>query len=187
MTPDLHTRETNERQSAVGQEMPPSDLPRTAPLIPSTDRKDTIEAQQVTPPPTTPPPAPPRGPTAERLRQTPSAGRWAWAIALAILGGLSWFVFGWGLVAAGSNIFFGILVGAVPALTCLAAGWLLRSWWGLAATVIVYLAVSALLWVFAIVGAGDVQAWLVAFPLYAVLPAVVMSAIGTAIGMARAR
>ncbi|MGE5333777.1 MAG: hypothetical protein ACM3N4_03680, partial [Nitrososphaerota archaeon] len=85
------------------------------------------------------------------------------------------------------NIFFGILVGAVPALACLAAGWLLRSWWGLAATVIVYLAASALLWFFAIVGVGDVQAWLVAFPLYAVLPAVVMSAIGTAIGIARAR
>jgi hypothetical protein len=48
----------------------------------------------------------------------------------------------------------------------------------------VYLAVSALMWMWAIVGAGDVQAWTVGFPLYAALPAVVLGAIGSAIGMA---
>ena len=49
-----------------------------------------------------------------------------------------------------------------------------------------YLAVSALMWVLFIVGVDDTQAWAVAFPLYAALPAVVLGAVGTAIGMALA-
>ena len=76
-----------------------------------------------------------------------------------------------------------ILVGALPALACLAAGWLLRSWPGMLVTVAAYLAVSAVMWILmAIVNAGDAQAWLVSFPLFAALPAVVMGVIGVAIG-----
>lgn len=114
----------------------------------------------------------------------PPGVRWALAIGLTVIGGLSWFVFGWG-VASGS--FLGILLAAiVPSVTCLAAGWLLRSWWGMAASVVAYVAVSAVMWYWAIVGAGDIQPWTFQFPLVVVLPGAIMGAIGTAIGMYRA-
>lgn len=111
----------------------------------------------------------------------PTGGQWFLALGLTLLGGLSWFIFGWGLVGGLSLI--AVLAAVLPAVTCLVAGWLLRSWWGAAAAAGVYVVVSALLWFLAIVGMGDVQAWTVGFPLYVVLPAVVMAAIGTAIGM----
>ena len=84
---------------------------------------------------------------------------------------------------------FGLIVGvvaaaaALPAVMCLVAGWLLRSWWGLVASAVVYVAASAYMW-FAFVTNFPLP---VEFVWYVVLPAVVMSAIGTAIGKYRAR
>ena len=80
----------------------------------------------------------------------------------------------------------GILAAILLAVTCLLGGWLLRSWWGLVVVPVVYAGIPAL--VSQLMGgtiSGDV--WPVGFALYIVLPAVVMSAIGTAIGMYRAR
>ena len=75
----------------------------------------------------------------------------------------------------------GILFAILFAMTCLLAGWLLRSWWGCVVVSIVYVGGAAL-------------AILLFYPfslsnlmLYIVLPAVVMSVIGTVIGMHRAR
>lgn len=113
----------------------------------------------------------------------PSGGRWALSLSLPVLGGLSWFLFGWGV--AWGNALIATLAAIVPAVTCLVAAWLLRLWWGLAAVAVVYVAVSALMWGLAIVGVGDVQAWITSFPLYVVLPGVVMAAIGTFIGRYR--
>jgi hypothetical protein len=78
----------------------------------------------------------------------------------------------------------GILYAIVLAATCLLAGWLLRSWWGFVVAPIVYAGVAALVSQ-SIGGASDWPIWTVGFVLYIVLPAVVMSAIGTAIGMYR--
>jgi hypothetical protein len=161
-----------------------STQPGAAPEAPQTPSPQAVMPAWV---PTATPPAPPRYPPAAPPRRGPSAGRWALGVGLVIVGGLAWFIVGWGLVFAGSNVALGIAVGVLPALTCLAAGWLLRSWMGALVTEVVYLAVSALMWVLAIVGPGDIQAWTVAFPLYAALPAVVLGAIGTTIGMAIAR
>lgn len=122
-------------------------------------------------------------------------------IALVVLGGLSWYLYGFVVAAFGFRLSEGqdffttlvavvvaMLVAAVPALTCMASGWLLRSWWGLIATAVVYIAVSALLWVLAIGGGpGGMAFWTIEFALYVVVPAVVMSAIGTNIGMYNAR
>lgn len=157
--------------------------PVAAPTTPQTPPPQAVMPEWAT---TATPPVPPRYPPTAPPRRGPSAGRWALGLGLVIAGGLSWFIVGFGLVFAGSNVALGVAVGALPALTCLAAGWLLRSWTGAVVTEVVYLAVSALMWVLAIVGAGDTQAWTVAFPLYAALPAVVLGAIGTAIGTALA-
>lgn len=109
--------------------------------------------------------------------QRPTLGRWLLALGLTVVGGLSWFIFGWGLVGGPSLL--AVLASILPALTCLAAGWLLRSWWGAIAAAGVYVVVSAVMWVF--IGAGG---WMsVEFLLYAVLPAVVLASIGTAIAM----
>lgn len=200
MTPTEQPKATDERQTAVAQELPPSDLPRTAPLYPPEGTKGTVEARREEVPPAAPP-VPPRGPTAEQQRQTPSAGRWALGIALVVLGGLSWYLYGFVVAAFGFRLSEGqdffttlvavvvaMLVAAVPALTCMASGWLLRSWWGLIATAVVYIAVSALLWVLAIGGGpGGMAFWTIEFALYVVVPAVVISAIGTNIGMYNAR
>lgn len=79
-----------------------------------------------------------------------------------------------------------ILYAVVLAASCLLAGWLLRSWWGLVVAPVVYAGV-ALLATWVLGGGGDWQVWLTGYGLYIVLPAVVMSAVGTAIGMYRAR
>lgn len=55
----------------------------------------------------------------------PPGVRWALAIGLTVIGGLSWFVFGWGL--AYGSVPIAALAALVPAATCLAAGWL-RPW-----------------------------------------------------------
>lgn len=184
MIPELHA---DERQDN-GQGGPLAE-PTVTPPVPPTGA---IEAQEIEPTPATlsvTPPAPPGESSGTRRRRMGPGWRWALALGLAVFGGLTWFIFGWGVVFAtyqGPNIagiLAGVLVAALPAVTCLVAGWLLRSWWGMAASVVVYAAVSALLWFLAIVGAGDMQAWLVAFPLYVVAPAVIMAAIGTIIGM----
>lgn len=109
-----------------------------------------------------------------------SGGRWALSLSLPILGGLSWFLFGWSV--AWGNALIATLASIAPAVTCLVAGWLLRSWWGLVATVAVYMAVSALIWGLFVVGPGDLQAWALTFPLHVALPGLVMAAIGTIAG-----
>lgn len=77
-----------------------------------------------------------------------------------------------------------IFYAIVPATTCLLAGWLLRSWWGLVVAPVLYVGAVALMLVLFIGIAGQLP---IEFAWYVVLPAVVMSAIGTAIGMYRAR
>ncbi len=105
---------------------------------------------------------------------------------MTVLGALSWFFFIWGV--ASGNTLIAILSAAVPAVTCLVAGWLLRSWWGLVAAALVYTVVSAPLWtLFGGGGPAGMSFLTFAFALCIVLPAVVMAAIGTAIGMYRAR
>lgn len=84
-----------------------------------------------------------------------------------------------------SAIFYAVVLAA----SCLLAGWLLRSWWGLVVAPVAYagvaiLATLVLPW---FGGGGDWGVWPVGFALYIVLPAIVMSAIGTAIGMYRDR
>jgi len=116
--------------------------------------------------------------------RSPGGGRWALSLSLPILGGLSWFLFGWGI--AGGNLLIGAVAAILPAVTCLVAAWLLRSWWGLVAIVVVYAGVSALIWGLFIVGPGDAQAWTVTYPLAVVLPGLVMAAIGAFIGRSSA-
>jgi hypothetical protein len=102
---------------------------------------------------------------------------------------LAWWIYGFVLGAVGFSLSGGrdvfsilvsTLVAAVPALTCLVAGWLLRSWSGMIVAALVYVAASALMWMLAAV--GDLVT--AEFALYVVLPAVVLSAIGTFIGIA---
>lgn len=188
MTPVSRTS-IDERPS-IEQGGPPAEPPPATPQAPSADM---VEAHGKAEPPAQPaaPPTPPGSGTVARQPRNPSGGRWALALGLAFLGGLTWFIFGWGIVFAtfqGPDI-AAILVGAVsallPAVTCLVAGWLLRSWRGMVATSVVYVVAAALLWALAIAGVGDLQVWLVAFPLYVVLPGMAMAAIGTVIGMRR--
>lgn len=91
----------------------------------------------------------------------------------------------------GSTVFrvlFGILNAIVIAAVCLLAGWLLRSWQGFVATPLVYAGVAALMaFRFGNGGVGLLPVLTGGFVLYIVLPAVVMSAIGTASGMLRVR
>lgn len=75
--------------------------------------------------------------------------------------------------------FSGIFYAVVLAATCLLAGWLLHSWWGFVAAPLVY--VGIVVFSSQMFGAGG--GWTGGLALYVVLPAVVMSAIGTAIGM----
>ncbi len=81
----------------------------------------------------------------------------------------------------------GILYAIVLASTCLLAGWLLRSWWGLVVASLVYAGGAALVSLTFGGGTGDWPIWAVGFLLYIILPAIVMSAIGTAIGMHKTR
>lgn len=161
-------------------------------MIPEAQQTNTDEhqASAAGASPAEPPPAqaptPPQGGTVVHRQRMPSGGRWVLSLGLTVLGGISWFLFGWG-VAWGSPL-VAVVSAAVPALTCLVAGWLLRSWWGLVAAVVVYVAVSALMWVLIGGGGPGGMAFLtIGFALYVVLAGVVMAAIGTAIGMYRAR
>lgn len=111
-------------------------------------------------------------------------------LSLATLGGLSWFIFCWSIVHGQPQVIIlsAVLLAFLPALTCLAAGWLVRSWWGLIAVPAVYVAISAVMWVLLVGGGPADLTFLTAdFALYIVVPAVVMAAIGTLIGMFRAR
>jgi hypothetical protein len=178
MAHEIHTKETDEGQTVVGQEWPPVEEP--PPLV-SGARESSQEATSAGVPAAAPP-APPRRRLTARERQLPPVGRWALGIGLAVFGGLAWFVFGFLLGGLAD------LLVAVPAVMCLVAGWLLRSWWGLVAAALVYVAVSALVWVlFVRPGPLPVELALYEFARYVMLLAVVMSAIGTAIGMYRAR
>lgn len=88
-------------------------------------------------------------------------------------------------VMPGVDIFPGILTAVVLAAACLLAGWLLRSWWGFVAAPVVYAGVHVLsnLAFGGAAGGAGWTAWTAGFALYIVLPAVVMSAIGTLLGM----
>lgn len=116
----------------------------------------------------------------------PTAGQWLLALGLTVLGGLAWFLAGFGMSSGG---IVAILFAILPAVTCLVAGWLLGSWWGFIASAAVYVAATAGMWVLAAVGEGAAgMAFLSAeFALYVVLPGVVLAAIGTALGLYRAR
>lgn len=57
----------------------------------------------------------------------------------------------------------------------------------MAASVVAYVAVSAVIWYWFIVGAGEVQPWTVQFPLAVVLPGAIPGAVGAAIGINRFR
>lgn len=179
MVREGHTKETDTRQTVVGQER----LPVEEPPVPVSGAREAREQMTLAGMSAAAPPTPSR-PLVARRRQKPSGGRWALGIGLAVLGALSWFVFGFLLVQAGLLSLLAVLVGTGIALTCLVAGWLLRSWQGLVAVLVVYLAVGALGWTLFGIGSSFVT---VEFVLDMVLPAAVMSAIGTAIGMARAR
>ncbi len=80
-----------------------------------------------------------------------------------------------------------VLYAVVLSATCLLAAWLLRSWWGLGVAPVVYVGMAALASMLPWFGGGvtDWTGWIGGFLLYIVLPAVVMAAIGTAIGMFR--
>ena len=118
-------------------------------------------------------------------------GRWVAAFSLVIAGGfLATRPIGvafmgepegeaWSVI---SRVLVGILFASVLAGTCLLAGWLLRSWWGLVLAPVVYVGVAALTsQLFG--GVYNWSIWLLGFALYIVLPAAGMSAIGTIIGM----
>lgn len=80
----------------------------------------------------------------------------------------------WGFAIAA----WGPLAGIVPALTCLAAAWLLRSWVGLVVTSVVYVVIGGIMWVLAVSDALNLNyVWAI------VLPGVVLAALGTALGM----
>ncbi len=109
--------------------------------------------------------------------------RWqiALGLGLAILGGLSWLFFGFG-IRSGNRLL--IVLSLLPALWCLAAAWQLRSWWGLVVVPLVYALVAAPLWHALSI---DAPATTFDFVLYVLVPGAIMSAIGTAIGRSRAR
>lgn len=192
MTPIVHPNEADERPPSVEREQRPGELPRTAPLIPPKGAIEAREAREATPTgvPLAAPPTPPRPPLPAQPRRGPSGWRWALGIGLAILGGLSWFPLGFAVAyvvntGAGDLSTLGaLLVAALPAVTCLVAGWLLRSWWGLAAAAVVFVAVSALSWVLFVGGGPAGMAFLtIEFVLFVVVPAIVMSTIGTVLGI----
>ncbi len=80
----------------------------------------------------------------------------------------------------------GIAYAIALSLTCLLAGWLLRSWLGFLIAVIVYVAAASLI-LTSSGGGGTLLFASLGVWLYIVLPAAVMSAVGTLIGMWRAR
>lgn len=80
----------------------------------------------------------------------------------------------------------GIAYAIALATTCFLAGWTLRSVWGGVVAIVVYLGVAFLASV-SLGGGGAAMTLVYGLLLYILLPAVVMSAIGTGIGMFRAR
>jgi hypothetical protein len=199
MIPQVHPNETSETneiiqtgdtQPVLAQEAPPVAEPTGA----ASDAGESPSTPQTVIPeriPSASPPTPPRYPPVAPPRRGPSAGRWTWSIGLVVIGGLAWWIYGFVLGAVGFSLSGGrdvfsilvsTLVAAVPALTCLVAGWLLHSWPGMIVAALVYVAASALMWMLAAV--GDLVT--AEFALYVVLPAVVLSAIGTIIGRATA-
>lgn len=137
----------------------------------------------------TPIPSSPSTPTAPAMAHVDTkpvvepVERWQVAVGLglAILGGLSWLFFGFG-IRSGNQLL--IVLSLLPALWCLAAAWQLRSWWGLAAVTLVYALVAAPLWHALSI---DAPTTTFDFVLYVLVPGVIMSAIGTAVGRSRAR
>ena len=75
--------------------------------------------------------------------------RWVVGIGLPILGALSVVVWGFAIAA------WGPVAGIVPALTCRASGWLLRSWLGGIVTSVVYVVAGGIMWILA--GAGSLN------------------------------
>lgn len=121
-----------------------------------------------------------------------TVSRWVAALALVIAGGLLASDGPIGLAYAGSLIgdvminITGILLAIGVGATCLLAGWLWRSWWGFLMAPIVYVGVAALVSQ-PYAGWGNWAAWwTMGVVEYIIAPAVVMSAIGTIIGMYRA-
>jgi hypothetical protein len=106
---------------------------------------------------------------------------WAAALGLVIVGAFLAGV----LVPFGSGMEGAAVVAAILfAMTWLVAGWLLRSWWGFIAVAVVYVAVAALLRSLFIASVPpELGVLTTRFALDTVLPAFVMSAIGTAIGI----
>ena len=100
------------------------------------------------------------------------AWRWAVGIGLPILGALSLVIWGFAIAA------WGPLAGIVPALTCLVAGWLLRSWLGFAVISVVYVVAGGIMWILA--GGGSLS---LDYGLAIVLPGVALAALGTILGM----
>ena len=108
--------------------------------------------------------------------QSRPAWRWALGIGIPLIGALSWVIWGFAVAA------WGPLVGIIPALTCLVAAWLLRSWVGLIVAAVVYVGAGAIMWVLAVSGGLNLEyVWAI------VLPGIAMAAIGTAISMYQAR
>ncbi len=130
---------------------------------------------------------------------TPSAGeatasRWIAALAPALVSG--YLAFNYSSViqvdptalAQGRNVWTSVvslLIALVFSATCLLAGWLLRSWWGALAATIAYAGPPFVMFVWSGgYGVGKLAGWLVIrFTLYILLPAVVMSVIGTVLSM----
>jgi hypothetical protein len=121
MTAVAPSNEIVERSPAVAQEIPP--IPPVEELPAAGSEADmSSPTGPAASAPTAAPPAPPSRPLEAQQRLGPSRWRWALGIGLVIVGGLSWFILGFGLVFAGSNVAMAMAVGAIPALTCLAAG-----------------------------------------------------------------
>ena len=113
--------------------------------------------------------------TATAMQSRP-AWRWALGIGLPLLGALSWVIWGFAVAA------WGPLVGVIPALTCLVAAWLLRSWTGLLVASVVYIGAGAVMWILAVSGSLNIEyVWAIA------LPGVVLAALGAAISLYHAR
>ncbi len=126
------------------------------------------------------------------------ASRWIAALAPALVAGTLAFNNSGAIFVDPANLAQGrdvwasvmsLLVALALSTTCLLAGWLLRSWWGAVAATLMYTGPILLLAQFGGYGVSEfLSGWLtLRFTLYILLPAVVMSVIGAAIGMRGAR
>lgn len=182
MTPEVYTNPDGHHPP--GQGGPPAE-PTPDPTIEARQEEQPLAAPPVPPPAFAP--IAPRVVIATSQHEVSPAERWRIGLGLgsAAIGGLSWIFFGYG-IRNGNLLLF--VLALLPALWCLAAGWLLRSWWGFVLAPVVYAGVTFLTSIgFGGLGGIDWAFWTRGFALYIVLPAVVMSAIGTSIGMYRAR